>query len=110
MAKVYIFRNYDADELEKNINEFLADKELVDIKINTVPENDVLNGFRLWTTAVVIYEEKHNPLAHPESYVDDVMSMICDMTDAQITKLTSEITSYVDSPIEYRMSRKRGKS
>lgn len=58
MAKVYIFRNYDADELEKNINEFLADKELVDIKINTVPESDVLSGFRLWTTAVVIYEEK----------------------------------------------------
>lgn len=57
MAKVYIFRNYDADELEKNINEFLADKELVDIKINTVPENDILNSFRLWTTAVVIYNE-----------------------------------------------------
>lgn len=57
MAKVYIFRNYDADELEKNINGFLADKELVDIKINTVPENDILNGFRLWTTAVVIYKD-----------------------------------------------------
>jgi hypothetical protein len=58
MAKVYIFRNYDADELEDNINEFIADKELIDIKINTTLAPDALNGLRLWTTAVVIYEEK----------------------------------------------------
>lgn len=110
MSKVKVLRNDDAGALELDINNFIKDKKLVDIKIST----DVIKtyeGIRIWTTAVIVYEDDdHNPLEHPESYVDDVMSMICDMTEAQITKLTNEITSYVTAPIEYRISRKQGKS
>lgn len=40
-----------------------------------------------------IVEEEHNPLAHPETYVDDAIAMINDMTDAQRAEVIKHLSS-----------------
>ena len=60
MNKVQIFRNYDMTELERDINKFLSKqfvKRVIDIKHETNVVQDVL-GVKLWTTVIIIYEEK----------------------------------------------------
>ena len=94
MAKVQIYRNDDARKLENDINRFIDDKELIDIKIETNLVKE-LTGTSIYTTAVIIYED-HNPLAHPERYLDDTMAIVDDMTMAQ----RKELLKYLENVIE----------
>lgn len=57
MRKVRIFREYDMGDLERCINDFIKDKEVVDIKISSVSVPNFQTTKTLWTTAVVIYED-----------------------------------------------------
>lgn len=57
MSKVHIFRNDDAVAIEQDINNFIKDKKLVDIKIGTDVTSRAYEGTKIWTTVIIIYED-----------------------------------------------------
>lgn len=100
MRKVYIFRNCDLEELEKNINDFIKDKELIDIKVDSVTAApDMLMGPRIWITAMIIYEEKKTEPTIEER----LLEIIHDMDDELLRKALGFMTNKLQErhPIEY---------
>lgn len=57
VTKVKMFWTIDADGLERSINEFISDKELVDIKYSSVLVNLPNGGTAISDRAMVIYKE-----------------------------------------------------
>lgn len=60
MLKSHILQNYDLDELEENINEFLAKdgRYLINMHMTSCAESRPLYGdTRIWHTVVLIYQE-----------------------------------------------------
>lgn len=57
MNKVKVLRNDDGVGLELDINNFIKDKKLVDIKISTDVTNQPFEGTKIWTTVIIIYED-----------------------------------------------------
>lgn len=49
MVKVKTFYNYDSKKLDAEVNEFIADKSVVDIKFNSMP------GIPIAYSVMVIY-------------------------------------------------------
>jgi len=95
MKKVWICRSDDLSLLQDAINDFIEDKELIDVKINTIERGR--QDRTCYTTAVIIYEDGvSNPLAHPESYLDDAMAIVDDMTRAQRVELLKYLADKVE--------------
>lgn len=82
MIKSHILQNYDLDELEKNINEFLAQDgvKLVTMHVDSVlaPKREFWEQSRIWHTVVILYETLEST-----SFQEDMMFVLNDMTDAQ---------------------------
>ena len=80
MTKIKTFTDYDSDRLDKEINEFLKDKKLIEIKTNVIvePSNGYIDS-RGYSTVkmfnyVVIYkekEEKINPYEEDNKFMEE---------------------------------------
>ena len=80
MAKIKTFTDYDSERLDKEINEFLADKKLISIKTNVIvePSNGYIDS-RGYSTVkmfnyVVIYKEKEkeiNPYEEDNKFMEE---------------------------------------
>lgn len=80
MTKIKTFTDYDSDRLDKEINEFLADKKLISIKTNVIiePSNGYIDS-RGYSAVkmfnyVVIYKEKEkeiNPYEEDNKFMEE---------------------------------------
>lgn len=53
MNKVKMFESEDIEEIENDVNEFIKDKQLIDMKLNTTTEHNIS-----WYTVMVLYHEE----------------------------------------------------
>lgn len=53
--KVKIFKGFHAEHLEKNINDFISDKDVIDIKQSTMESETAIGGKSYCIVVTVMY-------------------------------------------------------
>ena len=55
VMKVKIFKGFHAEHLEKNINDFISDKDVIDIKQSTMESETAIGGKSYCIVVTVMY-------------------------------------------------------
>ena len=105
MKQVYFYRSDSLHDVENHVNDFAKEHNVIDVKFDSIVRDKGTDYEEVVTTAMVVYEDgvesEHNPLTHPESYVDDAIAMIDDMTHAQRAEVYKHLENRIKCNREF---------